>query len=91
MVSTLSNLFNVLLQRIKCDTLMTIEVVSAFEYGLLPTSASDDIIVNATGEAEDDVLVNHFHATITSYKMEIGPDKRKIMTKHRMASKERYR
>ena len=41
---------------------------------------ADDIVVNAEEEEEAGVLVDHLDTTITRYKMEIGPDKTKVMT-----------
>ena len=51
---------------------------------------ADDIVVNAEEEKEAGVLVDCFDTTTTRYKMEIGPDKTKLMTTQ-MASKERSR
>ena len=42
---------------------------------------ADDIVVNAEEEEEDGVLVDRLDTTTTRYKMEIGPDKTKMMTK----------
>ena len=47
-----------------------------------------DIIVNAAEEEEAGVLIDRLDRTTTRYKMEIGPDKTKVMT-NQMASKER--
>ena len=44
-----------------------------------------DIVVNAKEEEEAGVLVDRLNSTTTRYKMEIGPDKTKVMTTH-MAS-----
>ena len=41
---------------------------------------ADDIVVNAEEEEEDGVLVYRLDRTTTRYKMEIGPDKTKVMT-----------
>ena len=51
---------------------MTMKVVSASEDGLLPS--------NAEKEEEADVLADRLDRTTTRYKMEIGPDKTKVMT-----------
>ena len=60
---------------------MTIEVVSASEDDLLPTSAlQTTFVVNAEMEEEAGVLVDRLDTTATRYKMEIGPDKTKVMT-----------
>ena len=40
----------------------------------------DDIVVNAEEEVETDVLIDHLDRTTTRYKMEIGPEKTKVMT-----------
>ena len=54
---------------------MTMKVVSASEDDLLPTSA---------------LQIDRLGRTTARYKMEIGPDKTKVMTTQ-MASKERSR
>ena len=41
---------------------------------------ADDIVVNAEEEEEADVLIDHLDRTTARYKMEIGPDKTKVMT-----------
>ena len=41
---------------------------------------ADDIVVNAEDEEEASVLVDRLDTTTTRYKMEIGPDKTKVMT-----------
>ena len=41
---------------------------------------ADDIVVNAEQKEEAGVLVDRLDITITRYKMEIGPDKTKVMT-----------
>ena len=50
--------------------------------GLLITNFrfADDIVVNAEEEEEAGVLVDRLDRTATRYKMEIGPDKTKVMT-----------
>ena len=52
---------------------------------------ADDIVVNAEEEEDAGVLVDRLDKTTTRYKMEIGPDKTKVMTTTQMASKERSR
>ena len=42
---------------------------------------ADDIVVNAEEEEEAGILVDRLDRTTTRYKMEIGPDKTKVMTK----------
>ena len=39
-----------------------------------------DDVVNAEEEEEAGILVDRLDITITRYKMEIGPDKTKVMT-----------
>ena len=41
---------------------------------------ADDIVVNAEEEEEADVLIDRLDRTTARYKMEIGPDKTKVMT-----------
>ena len=41
---------------------------------------ADDIVVNAEEEGEAGVLIDRLDRTTTKYKMEIGPDKTKMMT-----------
>ena len=40
---------------------------------------ADDIVVNAEDEEEAGILVDRLDTTTTRYKMEIGPDKTKVM------------
>ena len=40
---------------------------------------ADDIVVNAEEEEEAGVLVDRLDTTTTRYKIEIGPDKTKVM------------
>ena len=41
---------------------------------------TDDIVVNAEEEEKAGVLIDHLDKTTARYKMEIGPDKTKVMT-----------
>ena len=41
---------------------------------------ADDIVVNAEEEIEAGILTDRLDRTTTRYKMEIGPDKTKVMT-----------
>ena len=41
---------------------------------------ADDIVVNAEEEDEAGILIDRLDKTTTRYKMEIGPDKTKVMT-----------
>ena len=54
---------------------MTMKVVSASEHDLLPTS-----VLQMTEEEDAGILVDRLVTTTTRYKMEIGPDKTKVMT-----------
>ena len=66
---------------------MTMKVLSASEDDLLPTSALQMTVVNADEEEEAGVLVDRFDRTTTRYKMEIGPDKTKVMTNNKWLPK----
>ena len=74
-------LFNIFLERIMCEALDDHEG-SVSIGGRLITSFrfADDIVVNAEEEEEADVLIDRLDRTTTRYKMEIGPDKTKVMT-----------
>ena len=50
---------------------------------------ADDIIVNAEEEDEDAVLVDCLDTTTTRYKMEIGPDKAKVIKNNPDGSKDK--
>ena len=41
---------------------------------------ADEIVVNAEEEEEAGILIDRLDRTTTRYKMEIGPDKTKVMT-----------
>ena len=41
---------------------------------------ADDIVVNAEEEEKAGILLDRLETTTTRYKMEIGPDKTKVMT-----------
>ena len=41
---------------------------------------ADDIVVNTEEEEEAGILIDRLDRTITRYKMEIGPEKTKVMT-----------
>ena len=41
---------------------------------------ADDIVINAEEEEKAGVLIDRLDRTTTRYKMEIGPDKTKVMT-----------
>ena len=68
-------LFNIFLARIICEALDDHEC-SVSIGGLLITN----IVVNAEVEEEAGVQVDCLYTTTTRYKMEIGPDKTKVMT-----------
>ena len=74
-------LFNIFLERIMCEALDD-HKGSVSIRGRLVTNFrfADDIVVNAEEEEEADVLVDRLDTTTTRSKMEIGPDKTKVMT-----------
>ena len=73
-------LFNIFLERM-CEALDDHEG-SVSIGGRLITNFRfvDDIVVNAEEEEEAGVLIDRLDRTTTRYKMEIGPDKTKMMT-----------
>ena len=86
-------LFNIFLERIVCEALDDHEG-SVSIGGRLSTNFrfADDIVINAEEEEEEaGILIDRLDRTTTRYKMEIGPDKTKVMTNTLMASKERSR
>ena len=56
--------------------------------GLITNSST---VVNAEEEEKAGVLVDRLDTTTTRYRMEIGPDKTKMLTNNPMASEERSR
>ena len=74
-------LFNIFLERIMCDALDDHEgSVSIGGRLITHFRFADDIVVNAEEEEEAGVLIDRLDRTTTRYKMEIGPDKTKVMT-----------
>ena len=74
-------LFNIFLERIMCEALDDHEGSVSIGGRLITNFRfADDIVVNADVEEEAGVLVNRLDTTTTRYKMEIGPDKTKVMT-----------
>ena len=73
-------LFNMFLERIVCEALDDHEG-SVNNGGRLFTNFrfAEDIVVNAEEEEEAGVLVDRPDITTTGYKMEIGPDKTKVV------------
>ena len=73
-------LFNIFLKRIMCEALDDHE--GSISIGRLITNFlfADDIVVNAEEEEKAGVLVDRLDRTTKRYKMEIGPDKTKVMT-----------
>ena len=59
---------------------MTRKVVSASENDINNFRLADDIVVNAEEEVEVGVLIDRLDTTTRRYKMEIGPDKTKVVT-----------
>ena len=74
-------LFNIFLERIMSEALDD-HGDSVSIGGRLITNFrfADDVVVNAEEEEEAGVLVDRLDRTTTRYKMEIGPDKTKVMT-----------
>ena len=71
----------ILLERIMCEALYDHEgSVSIGGRHVTNFGFADDIVVNAEEEEEAGVLVDRLDRTTTRYKMEIGPDKTKVMT-----------
>ena len=78
--STLFNIF-LFLKRIMCELWRTMKVVSASGGRLITNFRfADDIVLNAEEEEEAGVLIDRRDRTTTRYKMEIGPNKTKVMT-----------
>ena len=74
-------LFNIFLERIMCEALDGHEGCVSIGGRLITNFCfADDIVVNAEDEEEASVLVDRLDTTTTRYKMEIGPDKTKMMT-----------
>ena len=74
-------LFNTFLERIVCEALDDHEGSVSIGGRLITNFRfADDIFVNAEEEEESDVLIDRLDTTTTRYKMEIGPDKTKVMT-----------
>ena len=72
-------LFNIFLERIMCEALDDHEGSVSIGGRLITNfSFADDI--DAEEEEEVGVLVDRLDTTTTRYKMEIGPDKTKVMT-----------
>ena len=73
--------FNIFLKRIMCETLDDHEgSISIGGRFITNFCFADDIVVNAEEEEEAGVLIDRLDRTNTKYKMEIGPDKTKVMT-----------
>ena len=72
--------FNIFLERILCEPLDDHEGSVSIGGRLITNFRfADDIVINAE-EEEAGVLVDRLDTTTTRYKMEIGPDKTKVMT-----------
>ena len=73
--------FNIFLERIMCEALDDHEGSVSIGGRLITNFRfADDIVVNAEEEEEAGVLIDRLDRTTTRYKMEIGPDKTKVMT-----------
>ena len=76
----LQQLFNIFLERIMCEALDDHEGSVSIGGRLITNFRfADDIVVNAEEEEEAGVLVDRLDTTTTRYKMEIGPDKTKVI------------
>ena len=74
-------LFNIFLERIMCEALDGHEGSVSIGGRLITNFRfTDDMVVNAEEEEEAGILVDRLDTTTTRYKMEIGPDKTKVMT-----------
>ena len=72
-------LFNIFLERIMCEALDDHEGSVSIGGRLITNFCFADVI-NAEEEEEAGVLIDRLDRTTTRYKMEIGPDKTKVMT-----------
>ena len=76
--------FNIVLERIMHEALDDHESSVSIGGRLITNFRfADDIVVNAEVEEKAGVLVDRLDTTTTRYKMEIGPDKTKVMTNNR--------
>ena len=74
-------LFNIFLERIMCEAFDDHEgSVSIEGRPITNFRFADDIVINAEEEDEAGFLIYRLDRTTTMYKMEIGPDKTKVMT-----------
>ena len=75
------SLFNIFPERIMCEALDDHDGSVSIAGRLITNFRfADDIVVNAEEDEEASVLVDRLDTTTTRYKMEIGPDKAKVMT-----------
>ena len=75
-----SALFNTFLERIMCETLDDHEGSVSIGGRLITNFRfADDIVVNAEEDEEAGVLVDHRNTNTTRYKVEVGPNKTKVM------------
>ena len=63
-----------------CEALDAHEGSVGIEGRRITNFCLDDIVVNAEEEEEADVLIDRLDTTTIRFKMEIGPDKTKVMT-----------
>ena len=74
-------LFNIFPERIMCEALGDHEGSVSIGGRLITNFRfADDIVVNAEEEEEAGLLVDRRDTTTTRYKMELGPNKTKVMT-----------
>ena len=79
-MSTLTNPLYIFLGRIMCEALDDHEGSVSIGGQLITNFRFEDDIVVTTEEEEASVLVDHLDTTTTRYKVEISPDKTKVMT-----------
>ena len=74
-------LFNIFLERIMCEALDNHEGSVSIGGRLITNFRfAYGIVINAEEEEEASVLIDRLDRTTTMYKMEVGPDKTKVMT-----------
>ena len=79
-VSTRTNPLNIFLEIMMCEALDDHEgSISIGGRLIINFRFADDIVVNAEEGEEAGVLIDRLDRTTTRYKMEIGPDKTKVM------------
>ena len=83
-------LFNIFLERIMCEALDDHEGNVSIGGRLITNFRfADDIVLNAEEEEQAGILIDRLDRTTTRYKLEIGPDKTKVMTNNPNGFKKR--